>query len=98
MLLAAAGVLDGRRATTNPDALDDLRERGTVDGGRGARGRRRRRRSPPARPRAGSTSRCTLLERFGGPGSADAAARELRYERPAGGVLVPGLQPVGERA
>ena len=29
LLLAAAGVLDGRRATTNPDALDDLRARGS---------------------------------------------------------------------
>ena len=39
-----------------------------------------------------------VLERIGGPGLADAAARELRYERPARGVLVPGLQPVGDRA
>ena len=39
-----------------------------------------------------------VLERIGCPALADAAARELRYERPAGGVLVPGLQPVGQRA
>src|SRR5918997_7027648 len=31
MLLAASGILDGRRATTNPGALDDLRSYGTID-------------------------------------------------------------------
>ena len=97
MLLAAAGVLDGRRATTNPDALDDLRARGTVavvearvvdDGDVLTAGA----------PACGIDLALHVLERIGGPGLADAAARELRYERPARGVLVPGLQPVGERA
>jgi transcriptional regulator GlxA family with amidase domain len=97
MLLAAAGVLDGRRATTNPDALDDLRARGTVtvvearvvdDGDVLTAGA----------PACGIDLALHVLERIGGPGLTDAAARELRYERPARGVLVPGLQPVGERA
>ena len=98
MLLAAAGVLDGRRATTNPDALDDLRARGTAS-------RWSRRASSTTAtcitagaPACGLDLALHVLERIGGPALADAAARELRYERPAGGVLVPGLQPVGERA
>jgi putative intracellular protease/amidase len=91
MLLAAAGVLDGRRATTNPQALDELRARGTVD-------------VVEARvvddgdiltagaPSCGLDLAVRLLERFGGPGSAEAAARELQlWDRP-------GLEPVGERA
>jgi transcriptional regulator GlxA family with amidase domain len=91
LLLAAAGVLDGRRATTNPQALDDLRARGTVD-------------VVEARvvddgdvltagaPSCGLDLAIRLLERFGGPGSAEAAARELQLRDR------PGLQPVGERA
>jgi transcriptional regulator GlxA family with amidase domain len=91
LLLAAAGVLDGRRATTNPQALDDLRARGTVD-------------VVEARvvddgdvlsagaPSCGLDLAIRLLERFGGPGSAEAAARELQlWDRP-------GFEPVGERA
>ncbi len=31
LLLAASGILDGRRATTNPRRVDDLRARGTID-------------------------------------------------------------------
>ena len=31
LLLARSGILDGRRATTNPGALDDLRAHGTID-------------------------------------------------------------------
>ena len=75
LLLAAAGVLDGRRATTNPHALDDLRERGP-------RSRWWRRASsttatssPPARRRAGSTSRSTC--------SSGSAARRSRRPPPA---------------
>jgi transcriptional regulator GlxA family with amidase domain len=91
LLLAAAGVLDGRRATTNPQALDDLRARGTID-------------VVEARvvddgavltagaPSCGLDLAIRLLERFGGPGSAEAAARELQLRDR------PGLQPVGERA
>jgi transcriptional regulator GlxA family with amidase domain len=91
MLLAEAGVLDGHRATTNPAALDELRARGTVD-------------VVAARvvddgdvvtagaPSCGLDLAIRLLERFGGPGSAEAAARELQlWHRP-------GLEPVGERA
>ena len=50
---------------------------------RGARRRRRRRAHRRRAAPAGSTSRCTCCERFGGPGLAEAAARELQYERPA---------------
>jgi transcriptional regulator GlxA family with amidase domain len=94
LLLAAAGILDGRRATTNPQALDDLRARGTID-------------VIEARvvddgdvltagaPACGLDLALHLLERFGGPGLADAAARELQYERPSDR---PGLQPVGKSA
>jgi transcriptional regulator GlxA family with amidase domain len=91
LLLAAAGILDGRRATTNPQALGDLRARGTID-------------VVEARvvddgdiltagaPSCGLDLAIRLLERFGGPGSAEAASRELQLgDRP-------GLQPVGERA
>jgi transcriptional regulator GlxA family with amidase domain len=82
LLLAAAGILDGRRATTNPQALDDLRARGTID-------------VIEARvvddgdiltagaPACGLDLAIRLLELFGGPGLAEAAARELQYERPA---------------
>jgi transcriptional regulator GlxA family with amidase domain len=91
LLLAAAGILDGRRATTNPQALGDLRAPGTID-------------VVEARvvddgdvltagaPSCGLDLAIRLLERFGGPGSAEAATRELQLgERPS-------LQPVGERA
>ncbi len=97
LLLAAAGVLDGHRATTNPAALDDLRKRDAVevvearvvdDGDVITAGA----------PACGLDLALHVLDRIGGPALADAAARELRYERPAGGVLVPGLQPVGQRA
>jgi transcriptional regulator GlxA family with amidase domain len=91
MLLAQAGVLDGRRATTNPQALAELRARGRVevvearvvdDGDVLTAGA----------PSCGLDLAVRLLERFGGPGSAEAAARELQlWDRP-------GLEPVGERA
>jgi transcriptional regulator GlxA family with amidase domain len=82
LLLARSGILDGRRATTNPQALDDLRAHGTiavvearvVDDGEiltaGA-------------PACGIDLAIHLVERFGGSGLAEAAARELQYERPA---------------
>ena len=85
MLLARAGILDGRRATTNPQALAELRARGTVeviearvvdDGEIVTAGA----------PACGLDLAIHLLERFAGPGIADAAARELQYERPALGV------------
>ena len=95
LLLAAAGILDGRRATTNPEALDDLRARGTID-------------VVAARvvddgdiltagaPACGIDLALHVLQRLGGPGLAEAAARELQYER--SDLDRPGLQPVGERA
>lgn len=82
LLLAHAGILAGRRATTNPGALDDLRafegvevlEARVVDDGEiltaGA-------------PACGLDLALVLLERLDGPGLAEAAARELQYERPA---------------
>jgi transcriptional regulator GlxA family with amidase domain len=82
LLLAAAGVLDGRRATTNPGALDDLRAHPAID-------------VVAARvvdagdvltagaPACGIDLALALLERHGGSGLAAAAARELQYERPA---------------
>lgn len=98
MLLAAAGLLDGRCATTNPAALEDLRARGTIevlearvvdDGDVLTAGA----------PACGLDLALHVLERVGGPGLSAAAARELQYERPPGGVLLrPGLEPVGERA
>jgi transcriptional regulator GlxA family with amidase domain len=80
LLLAASGILDGRRATTNPGALDDLRARGTID-------------VIAARvvddgdiltagaPSCGIDLALHLAERIGGCELADAAARELQYER-----------------
>ena len=64
---------------------------------RGRRGPRRRRRRHPHRRRAGvrDRPRAALLERIGGPGLAEAAARELQYEWSSDRS---GLQPVGERA
>jgi transcriptional regulator GlxA family with amidase domain len=82
LLLAHSGILAGRRATTNPGALDDLRafpgvevlEARVVDDGdivtAGA-------------PACGLDLGLVLVERYGGPAMAEAAARELQYERPA---------------
>ena len=81
LLLARSGILDGRRATTNPGALDDLRAHGTID-------------VIEARvvddgdiltagaPVCGIDLALQLLERYGGPELAEAGARELGYERP----------------
>ena len=85
LLLARAGILDGRRATTNPGALDDLRAHGTIevidarvvdDGDILTAGA----------PVCGIDLALHLLERYGGPELAEAGARELGYERP--GVVV----------
>lgn len=85
LLLARSGILDGRRATTNPLALDDLRAHGgieviearVVDDGdiltAGA-------------PACGLDLALRLLERYGGPELAEAGAQALGYERPAVGV------------
>lgn len=94
LLLAAAGVLDGRRATTNPRALDDLRERGMIDviaarvvddGDVVTAGA----------PACGLDLALTLVQRYGGPAMAEAAARELQHPWPSDR---PGLQPVGQGA
>jgi transcriptional regulator GlxA family with amidase domain len=81
LLLARAGVLDGRRATTNPGALDDLRAFGTID-------------VVAARlvddgdvltagaPVCGIDLALRLLERIDSPELAEAAARMIGYERP----------------
>ena len=82
LLLARAGILEGRRATTNPGALDDLRGAGAIevlearvvdDGDIVTAGA----------PACGIDLALHLLERYGGPDVAAAAARELQYERPA---------------
>jgi transcriptional regulator GlxA family with amidase domain len=94
LLLAAAGILDGRRATTNPGALDDLRARGTIDviatrvvddGDILTAGA----------PACGLDLALHLVERIGGPELAEAAARELQYERSSDR---PGLEPVRQGA
>ena len=67
LLLAAAGILDGRRATTNPQALDEpARVRAASTSSRRAWSTTATS-SPPARRRAGSTSRCTCSSAIGGP-------------------------------
>ena len=85
LLLARAGILEGRRATTNPQALRELRAAGSIevvearvvdDGDVVTAGA----------PACGLDLALHLLERFGGPGSAEAAARELQYDRPAAAV------------
>jgi transcriptional regulator GlxA family with amidase domain len=86
LLVAAGGLLDGREATTNPGAYDDLRAMGAtvietrvVDDGdivtAGA-------------PACGLDLVLHLIEREGGSRAATAAARELQYERPVGAVHV----------
>ncbi len=81
LLLARSGILDGRRATTNPGALDDLRAHGAIeviearvvdDGDILTAGA----------PACGLDLALRLLERFGGAELAEAGARELGYERP----------------
>ena len=82
LLLAHAGVLAGRRATTNRGALDDLRgfdgvevvDARVVDAGDVI---------TAGGPACGLDLALTLLERVGGPALAEAAAAELHYDRPA---------------
>ena len=85
LLLARAGILDGRRATTNPGAYDELRAFGTIDviedrvvddGDVLTAGA----------PTCGIDLALHMLERHGGPKLAAAGAQELGYERP--GVVV----------
>jgi transcriptional regulator GlxA family with amidase domain len=82
LLLASAGILDGRPATTNPGAYDELRAFGTIDviedrvvddGDVLTAGA----------PTCGIDLALHLLERYGGPALADAGGRELGYERAA---------------
>jgi transcriptional regulator GlxA family with amidase domain len=81
MLLATAGITDGRRATTHHNAIDDLRESGArivdarvVDDG-------------DLITAGGVTSGIDLalhvVERYAGRAVADAVAREIEYERPS---------------
>lgn len=82
LLLAHAGVLRGRRATTNPGAYGDLRgfdgvevvEARVVDDGDVV---------TAGGPVCGIDLALTLVERFGGAALAAAAATEIHYERPA---------------
>jgi transcriptional regulator GlxA family with amidase domain len=86
LLVATGGLLEGREATTNPGAYDDLRAMGAtvietrvVDDGdiltAGA-------------PACGLDLVLHIIEREGGSRAAAVAARELQYERPVGAVHV----------
>ena len=82
LLLAHAGVLRGRRATTNRGALDDLRgfegvevvDARVVDDGDVV---------TAGGPVCGIDLALALVGRFGGAAMAEAAATEIHYERPA---------------
>ena len=87
LLLARAGILDGRRATTNPGALDDLRGYGTIDVVE-ARVVDDGNILTAGAPVCGIDLALHLLERLGGPELAEAGAREIGYERPAVAVAV----------
>jgi transcriptional regulator GlxA family with amidase domain len=82
LLLARAGILDGRRATTNPGALDDLRGYGRIDVFE-ARVVDDGDILTAGAPVCGIDLALHLLERLGGPELAEAGAREIGYERPA---------------
>jgi transcriptional regulator GlxA family with amidase domain len=82
LLLARSGILEGRRATTNPQALDDLRSEGSIevlearvvdDGDILTAGA----------PTCGIDLALRLLERLDGPELAEAAARMIGWERAA---------------
>jgi transcriptional regulator GlxA family with amidase domain len=84
LLVAAAGLLDGREATTNPGAFDDLRAAGAivvearvVDDGEIV---------TAGAPACGLDLALHLIERAAGARMAEAAARELAYLRPSDGV------------
>jgi transcriptional regulator GlxA family with amidase domain len=86
LLVARSGVLEGRRATTNPGAYDDLREGGAdviearvVDDGDIV---------TAGGPACGIDLALHILEREFGPEFAAAAAQEVHYTRPAGAVQV----------
>jgi transcriptional regulator GlxA family with amidase domain len=84
LLVARGGILEGRSATTNRGALDDLREAGAeviearvVDDGDII---------TAGGPACGLDLALHILEREFGPELAAAAADEIHYERPAGAV------------
>jgi transcriptional regulator GlxA family with amidase domain len=85
LLVARSGILNGRRATTNPQALGDLRAAGSIevlearvvdDGDILTAGA----------PTCGIDLALRLLERLDGPELAEAAADAIGYERP--GIVV----------
>jgi transcriptional regulator GlxA family with amidase domain len=82
LLLAHAGILDGRRATTNPGALNDLRAYGSIDVLE-ARVVDDGEIVTAGAPACGFDLGLRLLERADGLELADATARRLGYERPA---------------
>ena len=84
LLIATAGLLKGREATTNPGALEDLRAGGAivvearvVDDGEIV---------TAGAPTCGLDLALHLIERAAGPAAAAAAAREIDYAPPAGAV------------
>jgi transcriptional regulator GlxA family with amidase domain len=84
LLVTHSGILEGRTATTNPGAYDDLRAAGVdvvearvVDDGDIV---------TAGGPACGIDLVLHLVERVAGPAAAAAAAREIHYERPAGAV------------
>jgi transcriptional regulator GlxA family with amidase domain len=84
LLVARSGILEGRTATTNPGAYDDLRAAGAevvearvVDDGDIV---------TAGGPACGLDLVLHLVERTYGPEAAAMAAREIHYERPAGAV------------
>lgn len=86
MLLAAAGVIQGRPAVTNRLALDDLAAAG-ADVQRGARVVDDGNVVTSGGPSAGLDLAIRIVERFAGPDAAARAAQRLEYE-PVGPVLV----------
>jgi transcriptional regulator GlxA family with amidase domain len=89
MLLAAAGVVEGRPAVTNRLALDDLAAAG-ADVQRGARVVDDGNVITSGGPSAGLDLAIRLVARFAGPDAAARAAQRLEYE-PVGPVLVGAL-------
>jgi transcriptional regulator GlxA family with amidase domain len=86
LLVAHSGILEGRAATTNPGAYDDLREFGAeviearvVDDGDII---------TAGGPACGLDLALHIVERGHGAKAAALAAREIHYDRPAGAVQV----------